>query len=494
MPMTTVLLDTNILIALEDADKPLDARCAEIMRNAPSDFEFYYHPIQAKDIARDKNNVRKIILSSRIARYKPLAQAPEFNNEYFAEHKWTNNSENDYVDNTLLGCIVEPVADYLVSNDKRILANARKSGVADRVLSLDDLDCLINNKPEPPELACVNDEQCHSLDRTDAFFDSLRKSYPGYDRWLDKCARKQRKCWTIRHHGKLAALCIYKPEESGIIDDKGFRPKGSVLKLCTLKVDSDTYGHKMGERLLHMAFSYAAQQDFSFIYLTVDEDSHPHLVGLLESFGFKKYGHYDKRDRVLGKYIFPQTDLDKELPKSEFARRFYPSFKDDPSVGKYLVPIRKNYHERLFPDISDFRKSLLGDCPEMYGPESNTIRKAYLCKAGVSGIVPGDLLLFYRSLDRHSVEVLGVVEDIKRLTDRDKILQMVKGRTVYQIREIENLICSNSRGILVICFDLIRYFDKQVGLDELRKMGLSHPQSICRLSDENYTAIMEASE
>ena len=81
MPMTTVLLDTNILIALEDADKPLDARCAEIMRNAPSDFEFYYHPIQAKDIARDKNNVRKIILSSRIARYKPLAQAPEFNNE-----------------------------------------------------------------------------------------------------------------------------------------------------------------------------------------------------------------------------------------------------------------------------------------------------------------------------------------------------------------------------------------------------------------------------
>lgn len=309
--MTAVLLDTNILIALEDTNKLLGKRYAETLRNAPADIEFYYHPIQTKDIARDKNAERKKLVLSRINRYKSLNQPPSFNDEYFRKKGWTNKSENDFVDNTLLACVVEPVVDFLVTNDKGILSKARKAKVEDRVLDIESFGDLISKKPEPPELAYVKEEQCHALDIQDTFFDSLRRGYEGFDAWLEKRAREQRKCWTIRKDGKLAALCIYKHEEASIIDDQGFKPDGPILKLCTFKVDSSIHGQKMGERLLHRAFSYAAQQGFNFIYLTVQEEEHPHLITLMDSFGFKAYGKYGK-DRVLGKYLRPQTASDEK--------------------------------------------------------------------------------------------------------------------------------------------------------------------------------------
>lgn len=491
--MTTVLLDTNILIELEDTGRPLDARCAEMLRDAASDVEFYFHPLQLEDIARDKNERRKKLLLSRIGRYKPLNQAPLFSDDYFAEKGWINKTENDRVDNTLLACVVEPYIDYLVTNDGNMLSKARRAGVGNKVFDLESFENFICSQPEPPELACVNDEQCSALDRNDSFFDSLRQGYPTFDEWLDRRAREQRKCWTIRRGDKLVALCIYKREESSIIDDKGFKPAGPVLKLCTFKVDSETYGQKMGERLLHMAFSYARQQGFNFIYVTVREAAHQELVLLMKSFGFACYGHY-KNDRVLGKFLRPQSLSDERLPKLEFSERFYPSFKDGEDVGKYLVPIQNKYHERLFPDVADLKYSLFGDMSEMYGPESNTIRKAYLCAAQINRIEPGDLLLFYRSVDRKSIEVLGVVKEVQRLTDRQQILSMVKGRTVYAVWEIDQMLETSPDGVLVICFDLIRYFDKPITLKQLHGLGMSHPQSICELSDKRYTAIMEASE
>lgn len=489
--MTAVLLDTNILIALEDTNKPLGKSYAEALRNAPTDIEFYYHPIQIEDINRDRNEERKNLVLSRINRYKSLNQPPSFNDEYFRKKGWINRSENDLVDNTLLACVVEPVVDYLVTNDKGILSKARKANVEDRVLDIESFRDLISKKPEPPELAYVKDEQCHVLDVEDSFFDSLRKGYEEFDAWLEKCAREQRKCWTIRKDGKLAALCIYKREEASIIDDQGFQPDGPILKLCTFKVDSSIHGQKMGERLLHMAFSYAVQQDFNFVYLTVQEKEHPHLMMLMDSFGFKAYGKYGK-DRVLGKYLRPQTASDEKLSKSEYADLFYPSFKDGNDVKKFLVPIQRQYHERLFPDISDLRYSLFGETPEMYGPESNTIRKAYLCDAAINKINPGDLLLFYRSQDRHSIEVLGVVKDVCRLNDRKEIYDVVKGRTVYPIYEIDRMVNKSKKGVLVLCFDLIEYFEKPISLNRLSEMDVTPPQSICELSDEKYISIMEA--
>jgi len=495
--MATVLLDTNVLIELEDPGRPLSASSAEMLRNASSEIDFFIHPDQRRDIARDHSKDRRWLFSSRIARYRVLDKPPCFSDEYFSEKGWVNNSDNDRIDNTLLACVVEPIVDYLVTNDKGILAKAARTDVKDRVLSLRDFESLINKQVDTPDFAFVRDEPCHALDASESFFDSLRQSYgvEVFNNWLEKCARQQRRCWTVRQDERLRALCIYKDEESEIIDNAGFKPRGSVLKLCTFKVDSDLQGSKIGERLLHKAFSYGQAKSVDFLYLTVKEGGNRHLLSLLEDFGFERFGLNPDGDRVIGKYLRAQTSEDEELDKAEYCRRFYPSYKRDSTVRKYLVPIGKSYHEQLFPDVSDFyRKGLFGDLPEMYGPESNTIRKAYLCGSSIRKIEAGDLLLFYRSEDKHSIEVLGVVKEARRLINRDEIYELVKRRTVYSLLEIGEWVNNHPEGVLVICFDLIGYFNNPVDLDKLRKMGLSHPQSIYGLSDDVFDAIMEAGQ
>ena len=355
---------------------------------------------------------------------------------------------------------------------------------------------MVNKQVDIPDFAFVRDEPCHSLNRAETFFDSLRESYgrETFNDWLDRCARGQRRCWTVRQDGLLRALCIYKHEESATLDDSLFKPDGPILKLCTFKVDSELQGSKIGENLLHMAFSYAQAHGVNFVYLTAKEKGNEHLLSLLDEFGFNRFGVNEDGDRVIGKYLRPQTLEDERLEKAEFNRRFYPSYKDDMTVGKFLVPINRSYHEQLFPDVSDFfRNSLLGDMPEMYGPESNTIRKAYLCGSPMKKIEPGDLLLFYRSEDKHSIEVIGAVREAQRLTDRDRIFNLVKRRTVYSLWEIDEWVRRYPDGVLVICFDLIGYFNKPVTLGKLRSMGISHPQSIYEIKDDNvFDAIMEA--
>ena len=82
---------------------------------------------------------------------------------------------------------------------------------------------------------------------------------------------------------------------------------------------------------------------------------------------------------------------------------------------------------------------------------------------------------------------------MQRLTDRDRIFNLVKRRTVYSLWEIDEWVRRYPDGVLVICFDLIEYFNKPVTLGKLRSMGISHPQSIYEIKDDNvFDAIMEA--
>jgi len=64
---------------------------------------------------------------------------------------------------------------------------------------------------------------------------------------------------------------------------------------------------------------------------------------------------------------------------------------------KFLVPIRPDYHERMF---LGFKQQLT--LPEMLGEleiPGNAIDKAYLSNFIIRKIQQGDLILFYRSQD-----------------------------------------------------------------------------------------------
>ena len=70
------------------------------------------------------------------------------------------------------------------------------------------------------------------------------------------------------------------------------------------------------------------------------------------------------------------------------------------------MPIVPEYHMRLFPDAE--RQATLFAGYEAHG---NGLRKAYLSKAAIRYLAPGDLLYFYRSHSDRGVRVVGVIED-----------------------------------------------------------------------------------
>lgn len=55
--------------------------------------------------------------------------------------------------------------------------------------------------------------------------------------------------------------------------------------------------------------------------------------------------------------------------------RYYPYFKDNESVQKFIIPIQPQYHEDLFPDFSSMKGSLFEKDQSLYSCQGNTIKK-----------------------------------------------------------------------------------------------------------------------
>ena len=489
--MLTALLDTNVIMDMEDTGHPLPDIAADVLRRSHGVVEFFIHDLQLEDIGHDENEKRRDLLLSRIEQFNRIENPPEPTVAKFNERNWKCSSRNDFIDNALLLCVERHAVSFLVTNDKGILDKATQSGLRDRTLRLDEFGEILPNGPKPVKLAAVKNPFCYELDLNDPFFDSLRESYGGFNDWFNnRCCETQRKCWTISRNDRLAALCIYKDEQDGVITDNGLTLPGKTLKLCTFKVDESARGYKMGERLLYCAFRYAQKNGHTAVYFTTDETRQTSLVDLGHEFGFDKAGNYG-RDAVYLKYMKPQSDEDSSLDSAEFIRRFYPSCRAGEGVGKYIVPIAPQWHERLFPDISNTRGTLFGDYSEFYNAEGNTIKKAYLSRSIITAPNVGDLLLFYRTTDRRAIDTIGIVVGAMRSTDVEEIVAITKRRTVYDPQTIKDLVYGAEKGLLIISFDLIRYFeDHPVTLAEMRGIGLGAPQTIGKLSDERFRAIM----
>lgn len=340
----------------------------------------------------------------------------------------------------------------------------------------------------------IKEVPCSNLDLNDCFFDSLRDNYGSeFDRWFkEKCVDGRRNALVIREGGSLYGLCVFKVEHNEPINSDGDIPCEIALKICTFKVSSEARGVKFGERLLRSVFEKCYSEAIPFIYLTTGSIQES-LIKLLEEFGFHQYGIIKSRgaktaDCVFGKWITPHQG-NQILDKDMFAREHFPSYKDDSTVGKFLVPIQPEWHEKLFPDLSNFRHSLFGQTLQFQASEGNAIRKAYVCKSSINRIMPGDLLFFYRSRDRHSVEAYGVVRTCARTKDFCTVQKLIKGRTVYTESDLRALIREADHGLLVISFDLLGYIHPSINVNDMKRYGIAIPQSIVRIGESAYMNI-----
>ena len=245
-------------------------------------------------------------------------------------------------------------------------------------------------------------------------------------------------------------------------------------------------GRKLGERLLYTAFKYASENAYDHAYIQVHAQDK--LIELCSDFGFYKIGKYDKDEVYVKDMKNPDTGLGRAHNPFEYAKLYYPNYLDGHDVNKFIVPIKPQYHNELFPDISDDAEGLFANQFVSQQPQSNTIKKAYLCHANTNQISSGDILLFYRSEDRKSIQVIGIVEHVKRFSIDDiaMVQALVSKRTVFSEEQLEEQL---KKPTLLILFRFIKYIPK-ISWEGLKNAGISGTiQSIRKISNESYGRI-----
>lgn len=414
-----------------------------------------------------------------------LESPPEWNSAIRSDLGLKEADENDRVDNEILYALYRDAANLLITEDRQIHAKAKLIGIDERVLYAQQAVAALERLHEQKriDLPSIQDVPLHALDLNDQFFDSIRANYQGFNKWFREKSREGRRGWVhYTPEGQLGALEIFKEESSPIVtSDKRGLP-GRVLKLCTFKVAPVDRGQKVGELLLKAAFRYASQNNLESIYLTMYADKHDHLRDLCSDFGFYKYGVSNGEEVFVKDHPVCAPRIG-DLSAFDYNRRFYPHYRDDPEIRKFIVPIRPEFHEILFPD-AQLQESLFSA-----NPAGNAIKQAYLCHAPTGEIRPGDLLWFYRSRDLQAITSIGVVESVAEMDDVDKIVQMVAKRTVYSYQDIRAMAQKKTK---VILFRQVQNLDREIPFATLKSEGIvrGYIQTIRKIDQPQYEALL----
>ena len=485
------LLDTNILIPLEDSSHVLEASLADFVRLAHEhNHQLIYHPASEDDFRRDNNTERLRQNLDRIRQYIRLEDRPPC--------PWNSldTSPNDATDNEILYALYCDAVHALVTEDRGIHDKAKARGLVNRVYTIQTAEDLLRRLHERRYVQLPNIEDVYLYALTprlgSVFFDSLRDAYPPFDEWFREKAREGKKAWVAwEQPDVLGAICIYAQQDDVTITEDGLNINGPALKLSTFKVGQSVRGKKIGELFLKAAFRYASANRLENIFIHGDIDQHHFLFEMLEDYGFHHVGTHpgtEGRDAVYLKPHPVSPPRDTIYP-FEYLKRYFPHFRHDEAIRKYIIPIRPEYHRVLFPDYLSpaDRQLFLFSSVNTVG---NAIKLAYLCHAQISQMNPGDVVLFYRSRDERAITSLGIVESYETMEKAGVIAGRVKRRTVYSMDEIEEIAL---RPTKVMLFRLVKHLNLPLSQNWLKENNVLHgpPQSITKISHDAFERIFE---
>lgn len=483
------LLDTNVLIPLEDSNVQLQPGLANFVRLAQEyGHPLVFHPASEEDINRDKNADRRTRTRDRLAQYTRL--------DGVSDCPWntTETRPNDACDNAILFALECDAAHYLVTEDREIHRKAVSRSLGDRIFAIQAAEDFLRRLHEPTsiQLPNIQDVPLHSITRllSSEFFDTLREGYSGFDDWFRGCARNDRHAWAYwAEPEKIGALCIYARKENDDATGHGDILPGASLKLCTFKVAPDCQGRKIGELFLKQAFRYATDNRLEHIFIHGDAEKHGFLFELLSDFGFTEFGRYVDDVVYVKKHpVAAPNDPPADLSAFEYFRRYFPHFRQDRSIKKFVIPIRPEFHRILFSDYAspyDPQMALF----DATHTASNAIKQAYLCHAQLKTICPGDVVLFYRSKDEMAVTSIGIVEQYETLENANEIVDRVRRRTVYGMTEIEEMARKPTK---VMLFRLVKHFVHPPSFDWLtqNRVVSGNIQTIREIDDDAYQRLI----
>lgn len=480
-----ILIDTNILIQLEDNQVISDVFAKFYQLAILNKCDLYYHPFCLKDVKRDKDSERQQITISKLQKYTSMPD-PALPSEEFINIVG-QKKENDEVDNNQLYQVVKGYIEYLITEDKGIHTKAIKLNVNRKVLSIENGLKLLNEKftlviPQHPLLnECSMREIEHEIN--DSFFDSLREGYDGFNEWFTKCIRENRRCYILRVDNMIAAILIYHKEQAK--DHNLPTVFSDAMKMCTFKVAETAFGFRLGELFLNKMFDYCVKGKIDHLYLTVFPQ-HEQLIKLLERFGFTKYQFQNKKG-------LNELRMIKSLIKSDYkvtpqAITSHPFYTDVESINKFVIPIAPKYYRKLFKDGSFRAPTLFDETDDSLNEiEGNTISKAYLCNSKRLSMKIGDLLFFYGSQSIKCIEPVGVLDEVIYTKDMEEIKNLVKRKTVYSNEDLKVLL-KGHKDITVLIFRLVHYLPSPINHNEIKTLESysNNFQTITTLTEKDY--------
>lgn len=472
-----ILFDTNAFYACEDISaqrQHANARIATELKELAlrHGSELFLHSETESDIRATSNTALREATLLKWRQWRHLsairARADLLDRADYQEPL----SRNDTVDLAMLAALDNNAVDLLVTEDRQLRRHAEAARLVARTFSIiGAIEYLKKLFGESVALPTVHRRRAYEINVEDSLFVSLRDDYPEFDDWWTKVSGEHRECLTIENDEReIEALAVLKQES-----DPDYGLEGSVLKICTFKVSEAAEGAKRGELILKALFHYASEIDCDSIYVTVF-DHHVGLVHLFQMFGFDQLDVRSSRDElVMVKARRVPGDVSGYTPLS-FNRLFGPSAV---LVDRaFVVPIQPQWHDVLIPEARSQTRFFGED------PSGNAILKAYLSRSSITRLVPGDLLIFYRSHDTRAATVIGVVEDTLRSKDPIEIRRFVGPRTVYSDREI-NEMCDQG-SVLAILFRQDRCLNTvwRLSLLEENHVLNAAPQAIQQVSNE----------
>ena len=252
-----LLIDTNVLIGLEDA-QPVQASLAELVRlSSEHGIGLFVDGANYDDVARDKNEMRRAVTLSKLSKFQQLRGIPLPAETGLIARFGAINNDNDRSDVRFLAALDAIAADFVVSQDIGLHRRAGRAGLGAKVLTIEEALQWVKRLfgVKAVKLPYIVERKAYEIDKSHAIFDNLRADYPGFDAWFDKCRREHRECWVLELEGDIAGLIIRKNETHAQAGTEGLGPK--ILKICTFKVRDEFLGEKYGELLLKQVLWFA---------------------------------------------------------------------------------------------------------------------------------------------------------------------------------------------------------------------------------------------
>ena len=335
------------------------------------------------------------------------------------------------------------------------------------------------------------------IDLQDPFFDSLKSDYAEFSEWFALKQIEEGETLVYYDDFGLGAFLYLKEENEPIYMKDKTLPAYERIKIGTLRLSERQRGIRLGEGAVGVALWRWQEKQAEEIYVTVFK-KHVELIRLFERFGFSCEGENLRGESI---YIKKRSCIDYSNPYKSFP------FISSRFVKAGLIPIKENFHDRLFP-----YSELMGNNKEIEEiTAGNGITKMYICTpwttmhyevgepVGIYRIYEGLSGKTYKSVIT-SFGTITNIETIKRngreVVLLDEYLKIAGNKTVFSEKELEEIYVGNNNVEMI---ELIYngFFGKgnNVNHKTLNENGLfsRHPYKIDYSKDE-FIKILEMGE